>query len=715
MTYPEKMIYKIFRHLLSLFIIFIIVACSTAAAKSKNDLPFKVQYFKDKSNKLVINQVVSQKFSNYNKDILNFGVEDATVWIKLTSEQQQVFKQQLIFIEQPRFVIYEMYDQKQIKISSPKAAFKLQKDTLKKDLQNIAFTLPDTVKKGESFYLKLKAHEAFITKIVVLEEKELDEKNSLKDIIFGIYTGIMLVMFVYNLFLFIIVKDKSYIYYVVYILFTWLTQISIQGFGLRYMWSADDPINHYSVVTFSLIGLIFATLFSVSFLSTKIFVPKIHRVVITFILIIPLNFITLFTVGTYASFIIMQLFTMFGVVIALTTSYIVYFKKHFKPAGFYLIAWSILLVGAVLFILKDYGVLPYNTFTTYLLQISSAIEVMLLSFALADKINYFKKENETAQAQALNASLENQKLVKEQNIVLERKVKERTEELENANGTLNLTLNNLKSTQSQLVDAEKMAALGQLTAGIAHEINNPINFVTSNVKPLQLDIDDLRDVIKKYEGIDLTKDIHPQIAEIEAFKKQIDLGFINNEISSLLSGISEGAKRTAEIIRSLRNFSRVDETDMKAIDLNEGLLSTLVLIRNTLPDNLTVIRDLGNLPKVECMPGKINQVFMNLVSNAVQAIRSKEQQAEEEFLTIKTWYNNQQVFISIKDTGTGMTEEVKHRIFEPFFTTKDIGEGTGLGLSIVFSIIEKHKGHIEVISEIGKGTEFIIILQVNIL
>lgn len=715
MTYPEKMIYKIFRHLLSLFIIFIIVACSTAAAKSKNDLPFKVQYFKDKSNKLVINQVVSQKFSNYNKDILNFGVEDATVWIKLIAEQQQVFKQQLIFIEQPRFVIYEMYDQKHIKISSPKAAFKLQKDTLKKDLQNIAFTLPDTVKKGESFYLKLKAHEAFITKIVVLEEKELDEKNSLKDIIFGIYTGIMLVMFVYNLFLFIIVKDKSYIYYVVYILFTWLTQISIQGFGLRYMWSADDPINHYSVVTFSLIGLIFATLFSVSFLSTKIFVPKIHRVVITFILIIPLNFITLFTVGTYASFIIMQLFTMFGVVIALTTSYIVYFKKHFKPAGFYLIAWSILLVGAVLFILKDYGVLPYNTFTTYLLQISSAIEVMLLSFALADKINYFKKENETAQAQALNASLENQKLVKEQNIVLERKVKERTEELENANGTLNLTLNNLKSTQSQLVDAEKMAALGQLTAGIAHEINNPINFVTSNVKPLQLDIDDLRDVIKKYEGIDLTKDIHPQIAEIEAFKKQIDLGFINNEISSLLSGISEGAKRTAEIIRSLRNFSRVDETDMKAIDLNEGLLSTLVLIRNTLPDNLTVIRDLGNLPKVECMPGKINQVFMNLVSNAVQAIRSKEQQAEEEFLTIKTWYNNQQVFISIKDTGTGMTEEVKHRIFEPFFTTKDIGEGTGLGLSIVFSIIEKHKGHIEVISEIGKGTEFIIILQVNIL
>ncbi|SOD14453.1 7TM diverse intracellular signaling domain-containing protein [Pedobacter xixiisoli] len=707
---------KFFRYLLALSLFFFIVAESACAfGKPKNELPFKIQYLKDKTNQLGISQVINQKFSDYNKDLFNFGVENTTYWIKLTSETNQSFSRELLHIEQPRFVVYEMYDQKQVKILKPKVNFELQKDSPHKDLQDIAFLLPDVVKKGESFYLRLKAHEAFITKIVVVKERALDNKNSLRDIIFGIYTGIMLVMFVYNLFLFIIVRDRSYIFYVFYILFTWLTQISIQGYGLRYIWAAENPINHFSVVLFSSIGLIFATLFSVSFLSTKIFVPRIHKVVITFTSIIPLNIIILFAFDTYISFIIMQLFTLFGVIIALTTSYHVYFKKHFKPAGFYLIAWSILLVGAVLFILKDYGILPYNTFTTYLLQISSAIEVMLLSFALADKINYFKKENETAQAQALNASLENQRLIKEQNIVLEKKVKERTEELENANETLNLTLNNLKATQSQLVDAEKMAALGQLTAGIAHEINNPINFVTSNVKPLQLDIDDLKDIIKKYEGIDIEKEIKPQIEEIEAYKKQIDLGFINNEITSLLAGISEGAKRTAEIIRSLRNFSRVDETDMKAIDLNEGLLSTLVLIRNTLPDNLTVVKELGNLPKVECMPGKINQVFMNLVSNAVQAVKSKEVQAEEEFLTIKSWYDNQQVFISIKDTGTGMSEEVKHRIFEPFFTTKDIGEGTGLGLSIVFSIIEKHKGHVEVVSELGKGTEFIIILQVNIL
>jgi len=522
------------------------------------------------------------------------------------------------------------------------------------------------------------------------------------------------IMFIYNLFLFIIIRDSSYLYYVFYILFVWFTQISIQGFATKYFWDEGGIIDHYSVVFFSTIGLTVASLFTISFLNTKVFSPRLHRLIIAYIILTLLNICILIIFDTYISFISMQLLTLVGAVLATYASYFVYFKRHFKPAGYYLIAWSILIVGAMLFVLKDYGIIPYNNFTVYLMQISSAIEVMLLSFALADKINFFKKENEIAQAQALNASLENQKLIKEQNIVLEKRVQERTEELQNANSTLNITLTNLKDTQSQLVDAEKMAALGQLTAGIAHEINNPINFVTSNIKPLQLDIDDLKEIITKYEELDFEREIAPQIAEIEAFKEQIDIDYVNEEITSLLSGISEGAKRTAEIIRSLRNFSRLDESDMKPIDLNEGLDSTLVLVRNNIPDNVTVVKDLGNLPKVECQAGKINQVFMNLVSNAIQAIKSKENKAEEEFIIIKSWYIDQQVKVSIKDTGTGMTPEVKHRIFEPFFTTKDIGEGTGLGLSIVFSIIENHKGHIEVNSKVGEGTEFIITLNINL-
>ncbi len=697
-----------------LLIFLIILGKSTYGSANKDILPFDVSYFKDETNQLGVNKVYDKSFKPIsNQGVLNLGVDDATFWIKLSTKKDLILLKKILFIEQGRVKSYEMYSQKSGKLPQLKMPFvTLGHDTLK-NLHGISYLLPDTIKKDEVFYLKLKSHENFIAKIFIVSQSELVDNSALRDIFFGIYTGVMLIMFIYNLFLFIVVRDKSYIHYVFYILFTWLTQISLQGYGIIYIWHNLPILNNISVVLYSLLGLLFAGFFTISFLNTKVFVPKVHKIFQVYLALVFLNICIIFLFDNLTAFKIMQILIIFGVVLALSTSYYVYFKKHFKPAGYYNIAWTILLIGAVLFILKDFDILPYNNFTIYLLQITSAIEVTLLSFALADKINFFKKENEVAQAQALNASLENQKLIREQNIVLEKKVKERTEELEDANSTLNVTLSDLKNTQSQLVDAEKMAALGQLTAGIAHEINNPINFVTSNIKPLELDINDLKEIITKYENLDFDKDLKEQVDEIEAFKSQIDLKFVNNEITTLLAGISEGAKRTAEIIRSLRNFSRLDESDMKPIDLNEGLQSTLVLVKNSMPDNLTVVRDLGNLPQVECQPGKINQVFMNLVSNAIQAIKSKEIQAEEEFLTIRSWYEEQQVKISIKDTGMGMTEETKHRIFEPFFTTKDIGEGTGLGLSIVFSIIESHKGHIEVISKVNVGTEFIITLNVN--
>ena len=676
---------------------------------------FTISYHRDITGKASFEEVIRQKFlpAESNNNVLNFGLNLATYWIKLTSKKNQKFLDHVLFIDQSRLSNADMHIQTAnnvVQLNDYNSFFYLKT----RFTQGKIFQLPNSLKEGDAIYLRVHSNENLILPISILKEELLLEKISSRGIIFGFYTGIMTIMFIYNLFLYIIIRDKSYLYYVFYILCAWLTQISIQGYSSKYFWDESSWMNNYSTTLFSVISLVFASLFTITFLNTKHFSKTFDKLIKIFFILTLLNLVVLFLIGTFWAFMLMQLLTLCGAILALSSSYFVYFKKHFKPAGYYLVAWSVLLIGAILFIMKDYNFIPYNNFTSYLLQISSAVEVMLLSFALADKINFFKKENEIAQAQALNASLENQKLVKEQNVVLEKKVQERTEELQGANSTLNITLTNLKNTQSKLVDAEKMAALGQLTAGIAHEINNPINFVTSNIKPLQLDIKDLKDVIIKYEEIDLSKDLKSQLDEIDSFKKQIDLDFVNNEINSLLSGISEGARRTAEIIRSLRNFSRLDESDTKPIDLNEGLDSTIVLVRNNIPDNVTVIKDLGNLPKVECQPGKINQIFMNLISNAIQAIKAKEIQREEEFLTIKSWYDEQQVKISIKDSGTGMTEETKNRIFEPFFTTKAIGEGTGLGLSIVFSIIETHKGNIEVISKINEGTEFILTLNVNL-
>ncbi len=676
---------------------------------------FAVSYYRDVSNNATIKDVKDQKFTipKSENEVLNFGIDNATFWIKLISQNRHELTNQVLYIDQARLSYAELFIIKN-NSASKLSLFNPFSYSKSRFTQGKIFKLPDIIEKGSTIYIKVHSNENLILPISIIKEETLLEKISFRGIIFGFYTGIMSIMFIYNLFLYIIIKDKSYIYYVFYILCAWLTQISIQGYSSKYFWTINSKMDEYSTTLFSITAVLFASLFTLTFLNTKHFSKTFEKLIKIFAVLTILNLFILFFVDTSTAFIVMQLLTLCGALLALSSSYFVYFKKHFKPAGYYLVAWSVLLIGAILFIMKDYGIIPYNNFTSYLLQISSAIEVMLLSFALADKINFFKKENEIAQAQALNASLENQKLIKEQNIVLEKRVKERTEELQNTNSTLNITLSNLKNTQSQLVDAEKMAALGQLTAGIAHEINNPINFVTSNIKPLELDINDLREIIQKYEQLDFDKEIRPQIEEIESFKQQIDLAFVNNEISSLLSGISEGAKRTAEIIRSLRNFSRLDESDMKPIDLNEGLDSTIVLVRSNIPSNITVIKDFGNLPKVECQPGKINQVFMNLISNAIQAIKSKEVQAEEEFLTIKSWYIDQQVKISIKDSGIGMSDEVKHRIFEPFFTTKEVGEGTGLGLSIVFSIIENHKGNIEVISKPNEGTEFIITLNTNL-
>jgi len=257
------------------------------------------------------------------------------------------------------------------------------------------------------------------------------------------------------------------------------------------------------------------------------------------------------------------------------------------------------------------------------LYIGSAIEAILLSTALADRINTLRVEKEESQAYALKISRENETLIKEQNIMLEQKVQERTNELQSTNNQLNKTLDDLKDAQTQLVEAEKMASLGQLTAGIAHEINNPINFVKSNIKPLNLDIDDVFDVIDMYNVLHNTKEvpkISQQLIKINEKQEEIDLPFVKQEIKQLIKGIEDGAERTAEIVRGLRTFSRLDESELKVANVHDGLNSTLILLRNNMPPYFRIERKFLAKGDIECFPGKLNQVFMNILNNAIQAI-----------------------------------------------------------------------------------------------
>ncbi|MDW7693632.1 ATP-binding protein [Flammeovirgaceae bacterium SG7u.111] len=270
----------------------------------------------------------------------------------------------------------------------------------------------------------------------------------------------------------------------------------------------------------------------------------------------------------------------------------------------------------------------------------------------------------------------------------------------------------LKSAQTAIVQSEKMASLGQLTTGIAHELNNPINFVSANVIPLRRDIEEIKELLAKYGKLLYSDDPKAGLAEVEAYKKEIDLEFLTEEIESLLMGMEEGAKRTREIVNGLRNFSRLDEESPKTVDLHEGLDSTLILLKNKIKNHINIEKKYDPaLQTIECFPGPINQVFMNILANAIHAIEDSRKQHESAGkITIETISNDANVLINISDTGCGMSQNTQQRIFEPFYTTKDVGRGTGLGLSIAYGIIKNHNGEITVDSHIGEGTTFRISL-----
>lgn len=297
---------------------------------------------------------------------------------------------------------------------------------------------------------------------------------------------------------------------------------------------------------------------------------------------------------------------------------------------------------------------------------------------------------------------------------------------------LKLTLQKLQQAQTQLIHNEKMCSLGQLVAGIAHEINNPVNFVCGNLIHASQYAEDLLNLLKLYQR----HYPHP-VAEIEEAAAASDLDFLMEDFTKTLSSMQLGTNRIRQIIQSVRNFSRIDEAQMKLVDLHEGIDSTLLILhsrlkgRGTKPE-IAIVKDYGNLSLVECYPGLLNQVFMNLVSNAIDALETRDEMPAISLMssppyqkgatpyplpTIKICtqlLDNKQVAIRIIDNGPGIPEEILSHIFDSFFTTKPVGKGTGLGLSISYQIVvEKHGGKIKCISALGKGTEFIVEIPIR--
>ncbi len=274
-------------------------------------------------------------------------------------------------------------------------------------------------------------------------------------------------------------------------------------------------------------------------------------------------------------------------------------------------------------------------------------------------------------------------------------VKKFTNELEKAYA-------DLKATQAKVVQQEKMASIGQLAAGVAHEINNPMGFISSNLSTLRKYLERLEDFINaQSELIEKVPD-KDAAAELQNKRKALKLDYILEDGRDLIKESLEGTERVRTIVQNLKSFSRVDEAECKHADINECINSTINIVWNELKYKAALIKELGDIPPIRCHPQQINQVFMNLLVNAAQAIEHKGE------ITVKTWHENESVYAQVADTGCGMPESVVNRIFEPFYTTKEVGKGTGLGLSITYDIIKMHGGEISVASEPGRGSSFTV-------
>jgi len=331
--------------------------------------------------------------------------------------------------------------------------------------------------------------------------------------------------------------------------------------------------------------------------------------------------------------------------------------------------------------------------------ITKPVDMHLLADAVGKCVRDRQQTEElrlTRQVAALTQALQEQ--LEEKQRAEEALKKEKAEQL--------VLINRLEEAHNQLLQAEKMASIGQLAAGVAHEINNPIGFVNSNLGVLQNYVKTLLNLISKYElyESELSAESH---AAIVALKQETDLAYLRDDVGNLLAESLGGLQRVKRIVQDLKDFSHISDSEMQWANLEDGLESTLNVVWNELKYKAEVVKDYGKLPEIECIPSQLNQVFMNLLVNAAQAI------TEHGRITLRTRQEGENVRIDIADTGSGIPLEIINRIFDPFFTTKPVGTGTGLGLSITHGIVRKHNGRIDVSSRAGEGTTFSITIPIR--
>lgn len=669
----------------------------------------------DETKELSITDVVKKQFLIDTDSNLNFGITDSKVWIRFQIKNQTEEEDLFLMASQPSIDEISLYTQD----PSGKwngldlGEYKPYRERFRES-PNYIFPVHIPFNTSRYVYISMQSKDQLQTAFYIGNESTISRWESNRAMISGIYIGMILIMAVYHIFIYYTVKNVSYLYYIFFILCVGLVQINFHGFAFKYLWPDTPFIALNSTFIVPMLSGLSTAFFVKKFLHTRSFTPKLDMGINIYIfLCISATIVGMAGYNVFGVK-ILQLIALAGAVYAMFVASVI-MRMNYRPAKFFLIAFALFFVCIIVFVLTNFTILiPYSASSPYILMLGSVIQIVLLSFALADEINSYRKEKEASQAHALNTLKENERIIREQNVFLEKEVNKRTLDLSKTNDVLQKSLRDLKLAQTQLIETEKLASLGMLTAGIAHEINNPINFVTASVTPLRRDIDQTFQALAEFERIGLSSSsFFDKKDEIEKTKDNLEIEYIKEEIQSLLMGIEEGANRTAGIVKSLRIFSRVDEDDLKIADINLGMKSTLVILDSSLKDTIKLNTNYGKLPLVECYPGKLNQVFLNLLTNASYSLKKKFGSEPGAKLEVNTYQEGEFIYIQIKDNGMGIDEAIRSKIFDPFFTTKDVGEGTGLGLSIVYQTILKHQGEIIVDSTLGEGSNFTVKIPVK--
>jgi len=673
----------------------------------------KVHLLEDPSATYTIQDVLSStSFTPSNSVVPNFGISESAFWLKFKIKNQS--KEKLLL--QIQHAIIDRADLYTVFPSGICTEVKLGelKPFSERKYKQPEYLFDLTANKNETItlFLRVQSGEQLLVPLQVGTHQTILEATNLKNLLSGIYYGIILIMLLYNMFIYISVKDINYLYYIIYVFFVGLTQACIQGYSFQYLWPDSPQIAIQSMYWVpSLVGIA-ALIFVKNFLNLKknytLGNKVLNGLIVIYLLSCVLSSFDFFNLSQS----LIQLNAM-TVSIYLLNVGIILHRKGYRPARFFLIAWTAFLISVCLYILKTFDLIPHNTFTYYILHIGSALETLLLSFALADRINILKEEKETAQAEELKQREEKQEILLQQADTLKYKVKEATTELRNKNNKLEIAYRRIEAAEVELIQKEKISALGLMAAGTSHEFNNANTSIQLAVDVITLNTDLQEKYTHKIDGIlSQASNLEPQLTELETFKREIEYNSIHGDIKDAINKANKGLKKIAVNTKKLKDFSKIDNEGWVITNVNEDLINLSDLWKS----NLGAIKlnlDLNEqVPRLNCNAQMINDCFKSVLQNSIESIKEKSTPNEVGEISIKTGLIAACIVISFEDNGTGMTKEVQERAFDMYFTTKG-AQKTGTSLTVVKSTLIAHSGHIEIDSKINIGTTVSLIIPVE--